>query len=233
MWKYNYSDELYHHGIMGMKWGKKNGPPYPLNAGSHSAAEKKAGTKGWTKEAKADAIKKAAVAGTVAAVGVGSAGLGYASYRTKKAFDDGVKNMSDDDLKRANTRSALEGNYKKNHNPESSDNADLAWKISENTKNTANAMKNIGRTLENNSKKTIRTENRDISKLSDQELQRIVNRMNLENNYKRLTTVEVTDEGAAHVRQVLDAAGDISITAAGATLLALNIANAVKHLKGF
>lgn len=35
--------ELYHHGIMGQRWGKKNGPPYPLSAGAHSASEKKAG----------------------------------------------------------------------------------------------------------------------------------------------------------------------------------------------
>lgn len=33
---------LEHHGIMGMKWGVKNGPPYPLAAGSHNAAERKA-----------------------------------------------------------------------------------------------------------------------------------------------------------------------------------------------
>lgn len=40
-----YSDELYHHGIMGQKWGVKNGPPYPLSESDHSAAEKKAGWK--------------------------------------------------------------------------------------------------------------------------------------------------------------------------------------------
>ena len=38
-----YSNSLSHHGIKGQKWGKKNGPPYPLDAEDHSASEKKAG----------------------------------------------------------------------------------------------------------------------------------------------------------------------------------------------
>ena len=38
--------ELYHHGIRGQRWGERNGPPYPLGAGDHSASEKKAG---WRK----------------------------------------------------------------------------------------------------------------------------------------------------------------------------------------
>ena len=32
---------LAHHGIMGMKWGIRNGPPYPLDFRDHSAVEKK------------------------------------------------------------------------------------------------------------------------------------------------------------------------------------------------
>ena len=42
----NDSYELQHHGILGMKWGVKNGPPYPLDTSSHSKREKKAG---WRK----------------------------------------------------------------------------------------------------------------------------------------------------------------------------------------
>lgn len=41
---------LAHHGIMGQKWGKKNGPPYPLDSSQKSVAEKKRGKSDAQKE---------------------------------------------------------------------------------------------------------------------------------------------------------------------------------------
>lgn len=35
-------NSLFHHGILGQKWGTKNGPPYPLHGGDYSRSEKKA-----------------------------------------------------------------------------------------------------------------------------------------------------------------------------------------------
>jgi len=44
IWNVKKKNENYleHHGILGQKWGVKNGPPYPLGASEHSTSEKKA-----------------------------------------------------------------------------------------------------------------------------------------------------------------------------------------------
>lgn len=52
------SNYLMHHGILGQKWGKKNGPPYPLGASDHSASEKKAGWRESLKEKRQEKNRK-------------------------------------------------------------------------------------------------------------------------------------------------------------------------------
>lgn len=39
--EYMYQSSLFHHGILGMKWGVMHGPPYPLGYEAHSKKEKK------------------------------------------------------------------------------------------------------------------------------------------------------------------------------------------------
>ena len=48
-----WKQEFYHHGILGMKWGKRNGPPYPLNKSDYSALEKAAIKKEYKRRKKA------------------------------------------------------------------------------------------------------------------------------------------------------------------------------------
>ena len=52
--------ELYlaHHGIKGQKWGVRKGPPYPLDAKDHTAAEKKAGWRSSLDSNSPDSVKK-------------------------------------------------------------------------------------------------------------------------------------------------------------------------------
>ena len=54
-----FENALEHHGILGMKWGITNGPPYPLKAGAHNASEKKAGWQKSLSTASQKALKKA------------------------------------------------------------------------------------------------------------------------------------------------------------------------------
>ena len=44
------TDVICHHGILGQKWGHRNGPPYPLDDGDYSKAEKRAAKKQARKE---------------------------------------------------------------------------------------------------------------------------------------------------------------------------------------
>lgn len=63
-WRYElyarirYQNSLFHSGRLGMRWGVRNGPPYPLDKKQFSAAEKKAASKTSGKEGSKTKRKK-------------------------------------------------------------------------------------------------------------------------------------------------------------------------------
>ena len=83
-----------------------------------------------------------------------------------------------------------------------------------------------GRTL-NKSVRGIRSRKTDLSKMTDDELRAKVNRMNLEQQYDRLSSSE-TSRGRSYVDDTLSIAG----SALAITSSALGIALAMKQLMG-
>lgn len=83
MWTYNKTDELYHHGILGMRWGVRR---YQTKDGSLTSLGKRhQKQQGWSKDAK------------------------YAAKLKKKKMSE----MSNEELKKYNERRNLESNYKR------------------------------------------------------------------------------------------------------------------------
>lgn len=79
---------LAHHGVLGQKWGTRNGPPYPLDAADHSASERKAGWQNSLKERK-DEIEKNIRAG--AEVKFREANPTYSDEQIQKKVKDYIK----------------------------------------------------------------------------------------------------------------------------------------------
>lgn len=95
-------DFLEHHGILGMHWGKRNGPPYPLGPSDHSASEKKAG---WRKSLSGIFKKKDKPASTSGEIS--KSGASQPSEPAPKS----VKDMTDEELNRALNRLRNEKSY--------------------------------------------------------------------------------------------------------------------------
>ncbi len=75
---FNAEEYLAHHGILGMKHGIKNGPPYPLGSGDHSSSEKKAATQAGI------SVGSSSGKGSLDAVNSGKKVNFWSKYKAKK-----------------------------------------------------------------------------------------------------------------------------------------------------
>ena len=142
----------------------------------------------------------------------------YPKKKTRKVSD-----MSDDELLRDNKRHALESQYKKNH-PQPKSKLQKEKEAVDSAQRATQQMRDFNRTIRNSRKQS----GRDLSKMSDDDLRKVINRKNLERQYRDLVyEPDKIDKGQAKLDEILSYGG----AALGVASSALSIALAIRELK--
>lgn len=111
-------NELYHYGIQGQKWGKRNGPPYPLKAGEHSNQEKTGiGHSIADRVLAKEANKKAGMLDPLTAAYLTEIGIAAAYVLSIKAIEEARYKKEIKKNKESNT-SDIQKKIKGKHTPE-------------------------------------------------------------------------------------------------------------------
>ena len=198
-----YSTELCHHGILGMKWGKKNGPPYPLGPGDHSASEKKAG---WRKSL--DSMSNEELRQKINRKNLENQ---YQQYSSRLG-DSRATNNTINTIKKGFRTAGQVANVA-SQGMAIKDPTSKGKLVADITRNTSNAAaNNLNKTKRVNLDKT------DLSKMSDEELKKKVNRMMLESQYMDAYNIET---GKGKVEKFLDTAGKVASIAGTAASIAM------------
>lgn len=231
---------LAHHGILGQKWGKQNGPPYPLGSGDHSASEKRAG---WRKSLKSKrtqrkeekralserekaAKRRAAVTAVGLGLGAATAARVLAENKetgrntTHRSAESYIKDGSIDALQEQNKKLAAIQSYNKltgnkNRLEAAADDANKLNQQLDKLKNSIKVEKYDGPTHKRMK----------LDDMTDDDMRRIINREKLEIEYSNLfgEKIEPVKSGEEKVRDALEIAGGIAAAAGTALTIALMI----------
>ena len=210
---------LAHHGILGQKWGRKNGPPYPLGASDHSASEKKAG---WRSSLSSN--NRPGDLGGASNLRHDRIKIGRVKKTPSKTIKNGKDNSpSDDEMRSYIQKKNLEKTYRKMKGEENTS-LNKAKKVVDQSNELVNQ---INRTANKASHKSL--PKMDLSKMTDKEMREAINRHNLEMQYQRMLEDKAQiARGESRVNKVLNDA----TVALGLSSTALGIAVAIKELKG-